>query len=89
VKMADGREARRCSCGREAEMAGQWNGIAAVGWRAPRMEGPMAPRMEGDPSAIQGGAMIVEIASLSPAAGVDGGVGEGQCRVDGGVGEGQ
>ena len=53
------------------------------------MEGPMASRMEGDPSAIQGGAMIVEIASLSPAAGVDGGVGEGQCRVDGGVGEGQ
>ena len=36
-------------------MAGQWNGIAAVGRRAPRMEGPMAPRMEGDPSAIQGG----------------------------------
>ena len=35
------------------------------------MEGPMAPRMEGDPSAIQGGAMIVEIASLSPAVGVD------------------
>jgi hypothetical protein len=29
------------------------------------------------------------IASLSPAAGVDRGVGEGQCRVDGGVGEGQ
>jgi hypothetical protein len=69
-------------------MAGQWNGIAAVGWRAPRMEGPMAPRMEGYPSAIQGGAMIVEIASLSPAASVDGGAGEGQCRVDGGVGEG-
>jgi hypothetical protein len=62
-------------------MAGQWNGIAAVGRRA--------PRMAGDPSAIQGGAMIVEIASLSPAAGVDGGVGEGQYRMDGGVGEGQ
>jgi hypothetical protein len=47
-------------------MADQWNGIAAVGPRAPRMEGPMAPRMEGDPSAIQGGAMIVGLLPSPP-----------------------
>jgi hypothetical protein len=71
VKMVDGREARRCSCGREAEMAGQWNGIAAVGRRAPRMEGPMASRMEGDPSAIQGGSDDRGDCFPLPTAGVD------------------